>query len=427
MSENGIRHGLRPLPLADTTGLGRWVPWVPFIMLAVGSVTALGTAAVFGKDSPGWLTTQGVLVATAAIWSWWWTLRRPDWRSDRPRMAVHIVGRTLLAFALTWINPFFALFAWVGFLDVSEAFTGWARRVVVLGIAFTVAGSQSGGFPISTVWQAVIVVALVVVHSGIFLLFDRLEGEAKGRSEEQAATIVELERVNAELERALAENAELHERLVGQARLAGVHDERERLAREIHDTIAQTLAAALTQLQAAGSDADPDRRVQRVVRATDLVRDALADARRSVLDLAPAALDHAGLAAALEALVAQWDEEQGATASLVITGEPRDLHPEVEATVLRIAQEALANVAKHATAARVGVTLSYDDGELILDVRDDGSGFDPAAATGATSFGLRGMRQRAERLMGQLEIESRPRGGTALSLRLPALPREAVA
>jgi signal transduction histidine kinase len=108
-----------------------------------------------------------------------------------------------------------------------------------------------------------------------------------------------------------------------------------------------------------------------------------------------------------------------------VVGDPVPLHPEVEATVLRIAQESLTNVAKHAEAARVGVTLSYDGDEVVLDVRDDGVGFDVDAPAGSSSFGLRGMRQRVARLAGELTLESRAGRGTAVSVRLPAIAREA--
>ena len=112
------------------------------------------------------------------------------------------------------------------------------------------------------------------------------------------------------------------------------------------------------------------------------------------------------------------------------TGEARALHPEVEVTLLRVAQEALANVAKHAGASRAGVTLSYMEDVVSLDVRDDGVGF--AAAEGrreprqarspaGSGFGLVAMRQRVSRLAGQLEIESEPGAGTAVSASLPAI------
>jgi signal transduction histidine kinase len=403
----------------------RWTPYVPHVMLAVATTVALPTGTFFGTGSPRWLAVQAVLVVLAAAWSWWWTLRRPQWRADPRRMRVHIVGRTLLAFVLTWINPFFALFAWVGFLDVGDAFTGRARRAVIVVVAATVAGSQSGGLPPSGASQLLVFCVLLVLHVGLFTFFGNVQQELDRRSADQASAIAELERVNADLQRALSENAALHETVVEQARTAGVQEERQRLAREIHDTIAQSLAAILAQLQAAQSEEDPRVRVSR---ATDLAREALTEARRSVLDLSPAVLTGCtDLAEAITQLVRRWDTEQPGTAEVVVTGEARPLHPEVEASVLRVAQEALSNVAKHASAGRVGVTLSFDDDEVMLDVRDDGSGFDPHAVPAPTSFGLRGMRQRAERLAGVLHIETQPGQGTAVSVRLPALDREVAA
>lgn len=107
---------------------------------------------------------------------------------------------------------------------------------------------------------------------------------------------------------------------------------------------------------------------------------------------------------------------------LTVTGDVEPLHEEIEATLLRITEEALGNVAKHADAARVGVTLSYIDDEVTLDVRDDGCGFDPRHLPPRTirgGFGLDGMRVRAERVAGSLEIESEPGGGTAIAVRVP--------
>jgi signal transduction histidine kinase len=113
-------------------------------------------------------------------------------------------------------------------------------------------------------------------------------------------------------------------------------------------------------------------------------------------------------------------------AVLTTTGDPRPMHADVEVTLLRAAQEALANVAKHAKAGRVGLTLSYMADVVTLDVRDDGVGFEPDArrAHGSADggFGLAGMRQRVQRLAGRLDIESEPGGGTAISATVPAIP-----
>ena len=129
--------------------------------------------------------------------------------------------------------------------------------------------------------------------------------------------------------------------------------------------------------------------------------------------------------------MARWSATSGVAGEVETTGDARALHPEVEVTLLRVAQEALANVAKHAGASRAGVTLSYMEDVVSLDVRDDGAGFTPAnpsdgsRANGSMAdggFGLVAMRQRVHRLAGQLEIESEPGAGTAVSASLPAIP-----
>ena len=132
--------------------------------------------------------------------------------------------------------------------------------------------------------------------------------------------------------------------------------------------------------------------------------------------------------------MARWSATSGVAGEVETTGDARALHPEVEVTLLRVAQEALANVAKHAGASRAGVTLSYMEDVVSLDVRDDGAGFipptPPPPSNGSkvngnpagSGFGLIAMRQRVSRLAGQLEIESEPGTGTAVSASLPAIP-----
>ena len=152
--------------------------------------------------------------------------------------------------------------------------------------------------------------------------------------------------------------------------------------------------------------------------------------------LRPQALEDSKLPDALADEVTRWTATSGVPAEVRTTGDPRALHPEVEVTLLRVAQEALANVAKHAAASHAWVTLSYMEDVVTLDVRDDGSGFaQPGKSQAAESqaeaarraaagggFGLIAMRQRVNRLAGQLEIESEPGAGTAVSASLPAIP-----
>ena len=138
----------------------------------------------------------------------------------------------------------------------------------------------------------------------------------------------------------------------------------------------------------------------------------------------PEPLEGAGLPEALADVVERWSGRHGVRAELHTTGSVRPLHPEVEVALLRTAQEALANVAKHAGASRVGLTLSYLADLVTLDVRDDGAGFDPGGVRGDGGFGIMVMRQRVGRLAGTLEIESEPGAGTALFAGVPTIPRE---
>jgi signal transduction histidine kinase len=137
----------------------------------------------------------------------------------------------------------------------------------------------------------------------------------------------------------------------------------------------------------------------------------------------PAALERAGLPDALAEVAQQWSAMNSVEVEVATTGNPLPLHPDVEIALLRTAQEALANVAKHADASRVRLTLSYMEDEVALDVRDNGQGF--ALLNGANNneggFGLIAMRQRVNRVAGTLEVESEPGGGTAISARVPAI------
>ncbi|WP_214411692.1 sensor histidine kinase [Sphaerisporangium fuscum] len=204
-----------------------------------------------------------------------------------------------------------------------------------------------------------------------------------------------------------------------QNRTVGVLEERARLAREIHDTIAQGLSGIITQLEAA-EQAMPDLVAvrKRVALAKELARDNLQEARRSVDALRPRPLADAGLDAALAQVAERWSRTAGTTATVSVEGTPRPLPGEVGTTLLRAAQEGLANVAKHARAGRVAITLTYMDDEVTLDVFDDGTGFDPAVR--GRGYGLAAMNERAAAVGGTLTVESAPGEGTALCLRIPS-------
>jgi two-component system NarL family sensor kinase len=211
-------------------------------------------------------------------------------------------------------------------------------------------------------------------------------------------------------------------RLSAEGRELAVLEERTRLAREIHDTLAQQLTAIVLQLEAAEVflDRDEARARQVVVSARDQARSALAEARRSVWDLRPAPLDQTGLGAALRHEARHWQARSGIAARVRTHGlpVPLALDPQTEVALFRIAQEALANVALHSHAERVDIRLELRSGVLRLSIRDDGDGFE-AGERSPGCFGLVGMAERARLAGATLEIESSPGSGTRVTVRLP--------
>ncbi len=211
--------------------------------------------------------------------------------------------------------------------------------------------------------------------------------------------------------------------LAAAERQAGILGERQRIAGDIHDTLTQGLASVVMLLEAAQDayQAGRPEAGRRIEEAARTAREGLHEVRRLVWDLRPGALERSTLAEALARLTAQLGEQTGTTATAVVTGEVRCLTPEVEVTLLRVAQEALANVRRHAHARDVTVTLSYMEDEVVLDVQDDGRGFDPAtlvAAVPGGGLGLTAMRERVEALGGTLTVESAPGEGATVVAQL---------
>jgi signal transduction histidine kinase len=203
-------------------------------------------------------------------------------------------------------------------------------------------------------------------------------------------------------------------------REAGVLAERQRLSAEIHDTIAQGMASIVMLLQAAeaGLRTDPDGAARHLALASDTARDSLAEARGLVAGLAPAGLQGGSLDEALARAAAAARAQAGLAADVEVTGPARRLDTSTEVMLLRVCQEALSNVRKHAGAGRALVRLDYADGEVGLEVTDDGCGFDPAAA--AAGYGLSGMRTRVAEAGGALEVRSAPGAGTSVTVRVRA-------
>jgi signal transduction histidine kinase len=204
-----------------------------------------------------------------------------------------------------------------------------------------------------------------------------------------------------------------------------VLEERTRLAREIHDTLAQQLTGIVLELEAADTflnRGSEGRAKSSVEKARELARGALQEARRSVWNLRPAPLSATGLVAAIGHEVEAWEERTGIPARFKARAVPAHpaLSPTAEVALLRIGQEALSNAARHGKPEHVDVELRAHAQELVLSIRDDGVGFDPSAsAPREDCFGLDGMAERARSAGGTLTVVSAPGHGTTVTTRLP--------
>lgn len=210
-------------------------------------------------------------------------------------------------------------------------------------------------------------------------------------------------------------------RLFARSAELGALEERNRLAREIHDTLAQGLAAIALRLEAADALLESSEGAEKarapVTQALNITRSSLEEARRSVLDLRAAPLEGKTLAEALDALTRNWSEEEGVAAHFETRGKPQELSSRVEVGLYRITQEALTNIARHANATQVKVRLSISGDEVKLVVQDNGNGCDTDAPVEGR-HGVVGMNERARLLGGSLRIESNRGEGTRLVVKV---------
>ncbi len=228
-----------------------------------------------------------------------------------------------------------------------------------------------------------------------------------------------------ELAQALANQAMLmiqFSHLSAQSRETAVIAERNRIARDIHDTLAQGFTGVIVQLEAA-EDANlqgfPKEAGEHLDRARSLARESLNEARRSVQALRPQTLDDNDLSDALDDLFRKMTAGTGLASEFTVLGVPRSLRPEWETNLFHIGQEILTNALRHARATHFRVTLEFLPDEVLLDLRDDGRGFD--ATLRNDGYGLLGIRERVEAMGGRLAVASPPGQGTTVLISLPTL------
>jgi signal transduction histidine kinase len=388
------------------------VGWCGYALLV--PATAIGLSA--GPKDPAWQVTTLAIAVAAATWIYLMFTRIPPLRqAHRVRIGVFFIGVLALASVLMLRMPLYFIFMISGFFYASLLRPLPLAFLGVFATSFLV-NTLIAGFPRNaeawTFYVVIITIQTLVIGAGSIV------GEKVNEQNEQRRQAL------SRLEAAMLENAGLHAQLLTQAREAGVLDERARMAREMHDTLAQGLIGIVTQLEAADQARDqPAERDRHLENAQGMARESLTEARRSVDASKPSALEAGTLPEALQQVAGEWSGINGIPVDIAVTGDIIALHPEIEVALLRTAQEGLANIARHARASRAGLTLSFMGDVVTLDVRDDGVGFDAAEPEAGTSsgFGLTGMRQRIARVAGSLAIESEPGRGTALSARVPAI------
>ena len=403
--EPGVRH-------AWDTGERRWDAY--FAVILAGTL-----ALIQVNGSP---TGHGRLVASAALAAMapWYVLvgRRAMYRAGESVWpgVIYLAGLiALLAVAEAGADSGSVVFILLALGPQAFMASGSYRQAVVAvvlinaPVVLTALGRGARG---SELAAPIAVAGLTTVFSVVFgSWINRIIDQSK----ERADLIEQLERTRAELAEANRE--------------AGRLAERDRLASEIHDTIAQGFTSIVMLVQAAeavigetmiGEAVFADNG-ERVRKQLDLIgrtaRENLAEARALVAGLAPAALAAASLADALARLADRAAEESGLRAEFEVLGTPRPVGTRAEVVLLRVCQEALANVRRHATAANVAVTLSYADEHVALAVSDDGAGFDPDQPT--SGYGLRGMRARVHEIGGELTVRSAAGTGTTVTAEVP--------
>ncbi|GAA2433536.1 sensor histidine kinase [Actinomadura vinacea] len=350
---------------------------------------------------PGRAAAVSVTALTLMV-PWYAGFGRGLMRGDRTLWPGGLFGAVLVALfgTATLFHPaaIFALFAMVPMLIMSLP----ARVGVPAGTLVNMVPVAVGP------WSGADVRGLMpaaLMGAGLSILLGLWITRMVRQSRERADLIDELRRNRARL-------AEL-------SREAGVAAERERLAREIHDTLAQGLASVINFVQAAGADLDDEPALARrhLAHAENMAKESLAEARRFVAALSPPSLRDGSLPEAIGRQADDLAARTGITVHRRVEGRERPLPTAAEVVLLRSVQEALANVGKHAGARTVDVRLEYDAAEVRVTVADDGRGFDPADRH--DGYGLPGLRARAAEIGGAATVQGAPGGGTTVQVTVP--------
>ena len=381
------------------TGMRRWDLFYGVIFFAT-------VAVVLATAQPGRLIA---VVALAAMVPWYVFVGRPQMLADEGgrsrRGVVYLIGLVLLFAVADSMAPgtwYLAVALCPHCYHVAAP-----RRALAAIIVLSCIGAASVGYWDHGQAGAVVSATSIAIFSIVFsVIYGGYVSGIVTQSKERADLIAELEVTRAEL--------------AAVSRQAGVMAERQRLAGEIHDTLAQGFSSILMLIQAADAQlaTAPDTARGQLGLAAQTARENLAEARALVGGLASAQLQAGTLEDALRRITNRAGAELSIEARFVTEGTGRRLPAAAEVVLLRTGQEALANVRKHAAAGSVAVRLRYRAGWVRLEVTDDGAGFDPALVKGG--YGLAGMRTRVEEAGGTVAVRSAPGAGASVQVEVPA-------
>jgi signal transduction histidine kinase len=381
----------------------RWDVYFAVVFVAVAAIVEAGPISATGRIIAG--------VALAAMVLWYVFVGRPLiftdqslWREGTPRRyVVYLAVLVILFAAVQSQNPdaWFLAFA----ISPQCFYTASPRLSMVFVVIFNVTAGALEAARNRSLAGVLIALGIVTFTVAFSYAYSRWMVKVIEQSLDRAVLISQLESTRAELTTAHHE--------------AGVLAERHRLAGEIHDTLAQGFTSIVTLLQAAGASLPPgaDATRHHLDLALTTARENLAEARTLLAALSPAPLEQGSLAEAVRRVADATGAEAVVKVHSEVTGTARRLPVATEVVLLRVCQEALSNVRKHAAAHQVAVRLSYADDVVRLTVADDGAGFDPELIT--RGYGLRGMRERVAQVGGTIQVTSAPGTGTQICAEVP--------
>ncbi|WP_380807855.1 sensor histidine kinase [Sphaerisporangium aureirubrum] len=390
-----VAPGGRPAPADAWRAFRGWNIMFVVAYLVTGTLVLVDD----GTSAPAKATALALLTLCGATYIVFGrpALGRSEEQQRARRLYVAFVLVTFVPATILVPASSFALFA----LCPQIFMTLTARWAIVMVLSLNLSPAVRFALQPGLRWEAVFTAAATSAVAITFsLVFGPWISRIITQSAERAQLIEELEASKAQVARLSRER--------------GAMAERERLAGEIHDTLAQGFTSIIMLIQAAEAQRDPSRHLALAVRTA---RESLAEARGLIAALTPTPLDGSTLEEALRRIAARLAEELSVPVVFEVGDGSRPLPPGIEVVLIRAAQEGLANVRRHAAASAVRVGLEYGERDVVLRVRDTGRGFD--SATVAQGFGLRGMRTRVEQAGGDVHVDSVPGRGTELTVRIP--------